>query len=66
MCTPALTPRVSFSDNSIAKDWKLGRLNHVAIAVPDLDRAASLYRDILGAQVSDVVVSVHKFLMRSM
>jgi methylmalonyl-CoA/ethylmalonyl-CoA epimerase len=30
----------------------LGRLNHVAIAVPDLDRAAALYRDTLGAVVS--------------
>ncbi|XP_048828994.1 methylmalonyl-CoA epimerase, mitochondrial [Brienomyrus brachyistius] len=35
--------------------WRLGRLNHVAIAVPDLDKAASLYRDVLGAQVSAVV-----------
>jgi methylmalonyl-CoA/ethylmalonyl-CoA epimerase len=31
----------------------LGRLNHVAIAVPDLDAAARLYRDTLGARVSD-------------
>ena len=30
----------------------LGRLNHVAIAVPDLDAAARLYRDRLGARVS--------------
>jgi methylmalonyl-CoA/ethylmalonyl-CoA epimerase len=30
----------------------LGRLNHVALAVPDLDRAARLYRDRLGARVS--------------
>jgi methylmalonyl-CoA/ethylmalonyl-CoA epimerase len=30
----------------------LGRLNHVAIAVPDLGRAAALYRDTLGARVS--------------
>lgn len=29
----------------------IGRLNHVAIAVPDLDEATSRYRDILGAQV---------------
>ncbi|XP_066557382.1 methylmalonyl-CoA epimerase, mitochondrial isoform X2 [Amia ocellicauda] len=32
--------------------WKLGRLNHVAVAVPDLERATALYRDVLGAQVS--------------
>jgi methylmalonyl-CoA/ethylmalonyl-CoA epimerase len=30
----------------------IGRLNHVAIAVRDLDRAAALYRDTLGAEVS--------------
>lgn len=29
----------------------IGRLNHVAIAVPDLDEAASRYRDALGARV---------------
>merc|ERR1712142_251748 len=32
--------------------WSLGKLNHVAIAVPDLDQATSLYRDMLGASVS--------------
>ena len=47
---------MSNSDMSSVKEWKLGRLNHVAIAVPDLDKAASLYRDVLGAKVSDVVV----------
>ncbi|MEX2649640.1 MAG: VOC family protein, partial [Alphaproteobacteria bacterium] len=31
----------------------IGRLNHVAIAVPDLDAARALYRDVLGARVSD-------------
>src|SRR5690606_14416896 len=30
----------------------LGRLNHVAIAVPDLAKATALYRDGLGARVS--------------
>jgi methylmalonyl-CoA/ethylmalonyl-CoA epimerase len=30
----------------------IGRLNHVAIAVPDLAAAASVYRDTLGAAVS--------------
>ncbi len=30
----------------------IGRLNHVAIAVRDLARAAELYRDVLGAAVS--------------
>ena len=30
----------------------IGRLNHVAIAVPDLDAAVKNYRDTLGAKVS--------------
>lgn len=30
----------------------LGRLNHVAIAVPDLDQGIRTYRDVLGAKVS--------------
>ncbi len=30
----------------------IGRLNHVAIVVPDLAKAASLYRETLGARVS--------------
>ncbi|MCB1425124.1 MAG: methylmalonyl-CoA epimerase [Zhengella sp.] len=30
----------------------LGRLNHVAIAVPDLDAATATYRDTLGGKVS--------------
>ena len=30
----------------------IGRLNHIAIAVADLDRAAAMYRDTLGADVS--------------
>ena len=30
----------------------IGKLNHVAIAVPDLEKAAATYRDVLGAKVS--------------
>ena len=30
-------------------------MNHIAIAVPDINSAAALYRDTLGAQVSDAV-----------
>jgi methylmalonyl-CoA/ethylmalonyl-CoA epimerase len=33
----------------------IGRLNHVAIAVPDLAVATAQYRDVLGARVSDPV-----------
>jgi methylmalonyl-CoA/ethylmalonyl-CoA epimerase len=31
----------------------IGRLNHVAIAVPDLTAAAGKYRDTLGAEISE-------------
>jgi len=33
----------------------IGRLNHVAIAVRDIGKAANVYRDTLGAQVSEEV-----------
>ncbi len=33
----------------------IGRLNHVAIAVPDLEAAARTYREVLGAVVSSAV-----------
>ncbi len=33
----------------------IGRLNHVAIAVPDLKAAVAVYRDTLGATISDEV-----------
>jgi len=33
----------------------IGRLNHVAIAVPDLEQAARVYADTLGASVSEVM-----------
>jgi methylmalonyl-CoA/ethylmalonyl-CoA epimerase len=33
----------------------IGRLNHVAIVVPDLDSAITLYRDNFGAEVSEKI-----------
>ena len=36
-------------------DGMIGRLNHVAIAVPDLEAATTLYRDTLGTAVSKPV-----------
>ncbi len=33
----------------------IGRLNHVAIAVPDLEAGAAVYRNTLGAHVTDPV-----------
>ncbi|XP_003383303.1 PREDICTED: methylmalonyl-CoA epimerase, mitochondrial-like [Amphimedon queenslandica] len=41
----------SISSDTI-RSWSVGKINHVAIAVPDLEKATSLYRDILGANVS--------------
>ena len=32
----------------------IGRLNHVAIAVPDIAAAAKQYRDVLGAEISPI------------
>ncbi|XP_036245433.1 methylmalonyl-CoA epimerase, mitochondrial isoform X1 [Molothrus ater] len=57
-CAPTvqtLSSSKSFSQNIPSCLWKLGRLNHVAIAVPDLEKAQSLYKDVLGAQVSETV-----------
>jgi methylmalonyl-CoA/ethylmalonyl-CoA epimerase len=34
------------------EDAMLGRLNHVAIVVPDLEAGTAIYRDMLGATVS--------------
>lgn len=36
-----------------AIELMLGRLNHVALAVPDLEAAAALYRQTLGARLSE-------------
>jgi methylmalonyl-CoA/ethylmalonyl-CoA epimerase len=33
----------------------IGKLNHISIAVPDLAKAAAVYRDTLGAEVSAAV-----------
>ncbi|KAF0303170.1 Methylmalonyl-CoA epimerase, mitochondrial [Amphibalanus amphitrite] len=42
------------ADNGVPKAlWKLGRLNHVAIATPDLKKSTALFRDVLGADVSE-------------
>ncbi|KAL8196961.1 UNVERIFIED_CONTAM: hypothetical protein K2H54_003542 [Gekko kuhli] len=44
-----------WAQKSLGRLWKLGRLNHVAIAVPDLEKAKFLYREMLGATVSETV-----------
>ena len=44
-----LTTRMSSSSSSV---WKLGKLNHVAVATPNLESTTNFYRDVLGAKVS--------------
>ncbi|XP_049638673.1 methylmalonyl-CoA epimerase, mitochondrial [Suncus etruscus] len=44
-----------FSHQVAPSVWKLGRLNHVAVAVPDLDKAKAFYQKVLGAEVSEAV-----------
>jgi methylmalonyl-CoA/ethylmalonyl-CoA epimerase len=39
----------------LKEERMIGRLNHVAIAVRDAGKAAAIYRDVLGAEVSAAV-----------
>jgi ribonuclease J len=56
----ALRQAAGGGDSSRAVAAMIGRLNHVAIAVPDLEAAAAVYRDVLGAQVSaPVALAAH-------
>lgn len=48
----ALARRNLALSGKVMNHCKLGKLNHIAIAVPDLDKATALYRDVLGADVS--------------
>lgn len=41
----------------------VGKLNHVAIAVPDLQQASALYRDVMGAEVSEPAVRLPILLL---
>ena len=49
---PGARSRFARSSSRSYDGAMIGRLNHVAIAVPDLAAAAALYRDTLGAKVS--------------
>ena len=37
----------------LSQNWKVEKVNHVAIACQDLEKATALYRDVLGAKVSE-------------
>ena len=53
-CLHTTLPAAAAGSGKVPKRlWELGRLNHVAIAVPDIDKATALYRDVLGAKVSE-------------
>jgi hypothetical protein len=61
--TPKMTPRFYTSPATSAgsaaqqiSKLKIGKLNHVAIAVSNLEEASALYRDVMGANVSKPVV----------
>ena len=45
------SPRAS--GEKTLENFMIGRLNHVAIAVPDLAKGAAVYRSMLGAKVSE-------------
>ncbi|KAJ1936102.1 hypothetical protein GGF37_005741, partial [Kickxella alabastrina] len=54
----SLSARRTFVTNATKESaaWKLGRLNHVAIAVPDMDQATLFWRDVMQAdRVSESV-----------
>ena len=48
---PAFMTKRTLSSNVPENLWKLGRLNHVAIATPDLSKSVTLYKDVMGASV---------------
>eukprot|EP01083_Nonionella_stella_P257490 881324_1 len=47
--------RKRYFSQDLSKFNGIGRLNHVAIACPDLVATSTMYRDVLNAKVSDAV-----------
>jgi methylmalonyl-CoA/ethylmalonyl-CoA epimerase len=41
-----------YSDQSTVRKWKVLKLNHVAIATPNVGKASKFYRDVLGSMVT--------------
>ncbi|XP_054627490.1 methylmalonyl-CoA epimerase, mitochondrial [Dunckerocampus dactyliophorus] len=52
-CLRVHSTTASLHQNIAGSMWNLGKLNHIAIAVPDMDKAVALYRNVLGATVSE-------------
>jgi methylmalonyl-CoA/ethylmalonyl-CoA epimerase len=48
----AADPQTGAGPQEKARNMHIGRLNHVAIAVKDIAKAAGIYRDTLGAEIS--------------
>lgn len=44
---------LSASQLKSSKVWNLGKINHIALVTPDLNKSTALYRDVLGGKVSD-------------
>ena len=57
-----VTGQATMSTQVPSSLWKLGRLNHVAIATPDLLKSVSLYRDVMGAAVRYILHRGRKWL----
>uniref|UniRef100_A0A915IEM3 Glyoxalase/fosfomycin resistance/dioxygenase domain-containing protein n=1 Tax=Romanomermis culicivorax TaxID=13658 RepID=A0A915IEM3_ROMCU len=45
--------KVETIPKNFPKTWTVGKLNHVAIACPDLEKASNFYKNILNATVSE-------------
>lgn len=58
LSTTLLARRLIFITYKSDAIWKLGQLNHVAIAVPNLEKSTQFYKTVMGAQVSGVQVSL--------
>ncbi|RUS73479.1 hypothetical protein EGW08_018759 [Elysia chlorotica] len=43
---------ISGMKHSKSKVWSLGKINHIALVTPNLEKSTALYRDVLGANVS--------------
>ena len=56
----------TLSSNVPENLWKLGRLNHVAIATPNLSKSITLYKDVMGASVRYFFIRRHKMFLSTM
>ena len=62
---PAFMTKRTLSSNVPENLWKLGRLNHVAIATPNLSKSVTLYKDVMGASVRYIFFFIKMTLVTS-